>query len=103
MHEGSVLPDAAAWVSIRARPIGRAMPTPLMLISLVYEVSIRARPIGRAMRDIRVSRSRGTAFQSAPGRLAGRCLQAVFHGAVPVHVSIRARPIGRAMRRFREH
>ena len=64
-------------------------------------VSIRARPIGRAMRRAgprspRTSRE----FQSAPGQLAGRCLTASSR-RMPVKVSIRARPIGRAMPRER--
>ena len=36
-------------------------------------------------------------FQSAPGRLAGRCRGAQHGERLPRHVSIRARPIGRAM------
>ena len=36
-------------------------------------VSIRARPIGRAMLNAALANPEGKAFQSAPGRLAGRC------------------------------
>ena len=39
----------AEVVSIRARPIGRAMPAQTVRQTLSLGVSIRARPIGRAM------------------------------------------------------
>ena len=110
-------------VSIRARPIGRAMPASNAQLRGSARVSIRARPIGRAMPDRLVGRVNardatdldrcfnprpadwpGDAsyyldcdrqeFQSAPGRLAGRCADV---GSWLRSVSIRARPIGRAM------
>ena len=87
-------------------------------------VSIRARPIGRAMLPEWVMISAIHMFQSAPGRLAGRCAfgsspttsrrcfnprpadwpgdaRSQDQGTQGQHVSIRARPIGRAMRQFR--
>ena len=67
------LKEAAQVVSIRARPIGRAMRWLRRPHHQGLQVSIRARPIGRAMP---VSRK---------------------HPAPIEHVSIRARPIGRAM------
>ena len=108
-------------VSIRARPIGRAMrSSPRCCQTRRCIVSIRARPIGRAMRapphepvatdhvfqsapgrlagrcvELDALRSRSREFQSAPGQLAGRCAMA----DCLQRVSIRARPIGRAMRR----
>ena len=92
-REDGLVPLVAADVSIRARPIGRAMLETGQL-RRAAGVSIRARPIGRAMprssRHISVE-----PFQSAPGRLAGRCTaMTADRGCV---VSIRARPIGRAM------
>ncbi len=61
-------------VSIRARPIGRAMPPETSTVVPVVTVSIRARPIGRAMRKWdRTNDHLIKRFQSAPGRLAGRC------------------------------
>ena len=112
-----------AAVSIRARPIGRAMPECDFAAARRLSVSIRARPIGRAMRTARAAmRTIRTMFQSAPGQLAGRCashwhrslqLRGCFnprpanwpgdavqsgHDAAMTAVSIRARPIGRAMR-----
>ena len=62
-------------------------------------VSIRARPIGRAMRGlVTAPRPDRWMFQSAPGRLAGRCARWQPSAASAAVVSIRARPIGRAMR-----
>ncbi len=63
-------------VSIRARPIGRAMRgSSARWRTVAMRVSIRARPIGRAMQDrtMPVARRRLDLFQSAPGQLAGRC------------------------------
>ena len=113
----------SSQVSIRARPIGRAMrPFPMSILKL-FRVSIRARPIGRAMRGINAwsrrasevsirARPIGRAmphmfhiristlrFQSAPGQLAGRCHDKQLCFIQRSIVSIRARPIGRAMRR----
>ena len=85
------------------------------------DVSIRARPIGRAMHGQGALLGGGQWFQSAPGQLAGRCTVGsgwtkAFTGFNPRPanwpgdartqrhvqyqdcVSIRARPIGRAMR-----
>ena len=39
------------FVSIRARPHGRAMRKTVVLSKVLYDVSIRARPHGRAMRN----------------------------------------------------
>jgi hypothetical protein len=84
-------------VSIRARPIGRAMPgvwsilissfggfnprpanwpgdaANLRTIERSLLVSIRARPIGRAMLVAGAWSLAADRFQSAPGQLAGRC------------------------------
>ncbi|SDW94928.1 hypothetical protein SAMN05421783_11170 [Thiocapsa roseopersicina] len=60
-------------------------------------VSIRARPIGRAMPSFRADPGRSRAFQSAPDQLAGRCDEAATVEVGMFSVSIRARPIGRAM------
>ena len=70
---GMVTRPMTSQVSIRARPIGRAMPGCTGPKRDRRSVSIRARPIGRAMlvcvaRIVTYSR-----FQSAPGQLAGRC------------------------------
>ena len=68
--------SALGWlpvVSIRARPIGRAMPIGRRRETSQQDVSIRARPIGRAMR-VPVPRDASIdSFQSAPDQLAGRC------------------------------
>ena len=87
----------ASEVSIRARPIGRAMP-PFRVASDHWQgVSIRARPIGRAMPWDRHDRAESLLFQSAPGQLAGRCRSRSPRRSQCHEVSIRARPIGRAM------
>jgi hypothetical protein len=63
------------FVSIRARPGGRAMRcSPEGGLRAAAEVSIRARPGGRAMPPgSNATRVRQCQFQSAPGREAGRC------------------------------
>ncbi len=89
-------------------------------LGALFNVSIRARPIGRAMLSMRQSPGRLLEFQSAPGQLAGRCSWAQRRSRLvpgfnprpanwpgdaigtpwhlaPYEVSIRARPIGRAM------
>jgi len=116
-HSGS---SSYTRVSIRARPIGRAMPGRCGGRGRSGQVSIRARPIGRAMRRCGQAAASGVTFQSAPGRLAGRCDRplarwshldgfnprpADWPGDAAAEaeerqrqaVSIRARPIGRAM------
>jgi len=65
--------EAAVAVSIRARPIGRAMQRQGATNTGARDVSIRARPIGRAMRLSGGTTRPPRSFQSAPGRLAGRC------------------------------
>ncbi len=87
----------------------------------VVAVSIRARPGGRAMPTPRAASRTPRSFQSAPGREAGRCARAIplcsaangfnprpagrpgdafdnWHRERRHAVSIRARPGGRAMR-----
>ncbi len=104
------MPDRtpACHVSIRARPIGRAM---LPRCWSPSNTGFNPRPANwpgdapfnctlqgvqsAAMAQPRTANYRTMRFQSAPGQLAGRCRsssRAVDHG-----VSIRARPIGRAM------
>ena len=61
-------------VSIRARPIGRAMHHAPQVARGDLGVSIRARPIGRAMLVVARGDGRHCLFQSAPGQLAGRCM-----------------------------
>ncbi len=67
--------DWGRGVSIRARPIGRAM----RWVKAAYDwgrgVSIRARPIGRAMPEEHPDAASVQGFQSAPGQLAGRCVE----------------------------
>ena len=61
------------------------------------QVSIRARPIDRAMRTPTAKGASEIEFQSAPDQLIGRC--EISRGNFPRNhvVSIRARPIDRAM------
>ncbi len=66
--------QAVGNVSIRARPGGRAMPAVCAAQRQGQIVSIRARPGGRAMQNNHALRQVAHfQFQSAPGRVAGRC------------------------------
>jgi len=61
------------YVSIRARPRGRAMPSLRVRLGFLGQVSIRARPRGRAMPVTVPAMRPRPEFQSAPGLEAGRC------------------------------
>ncbi len=87
-------------VSIRARPGGRAMPTTNRREQMNAHVSIRARPGGRAMRSSCLGCGRSDQFQSAPGRVAGRCAIAVL--SLPPLNQFQSAP-GRVAGRCRPH
>ena len=78
-------------VSIRARPIGRAMRRRACSSAMGYRVSIRARPIGRAMPRPGRGGWVGRWFQSAPGQLAGRC-RLFRYIPPPIQVGFNPRP-----------
>ncbi len=100
------LPATGRWpagVSIRARPIGRAMPSRAAAVhapgSMPGKCCFNPRPAnwpGDAHTE--PLQCEGTnQFQSAPGQLAGRCAVPDRLRTRTHRVSIRARPIGRAM------
>jgi len=89
-------------VSIRARPVGRAMRAFLAGLDLDVPVSIRARPVGRAMPGLHCTSVGRTRFQSAPGQLAGRCswlrslaVWSAWFQSAPGQLAGRCRPVRR--------
>ena len=96
----NITTNSGHHVSIRARPIGRAMRQTNRPPILKKAVSIRARPIGRAMRYTRRSISHCSGcFNPRPANWPGDARPSRTHALVLFDVSIRARPIGRAMPR----
>ena len=108
------------FVSIRARPIGRAMPAPHAVMGLTDSFQSAPGQLAGRCASAEPKPAAHLMFQSAPGQLAGRCSISALKVAPRCcfnprpanwpgdaragcahparrHVSIRARPIGRAM------
>ncbi len=91
--------DEARRVSIRARPQGRAMRGCCLDAVDDFVVSIRARPQGRAMPRGQNDATTDSAFQSAPGRKAGRCrIRSRHFGRLSLFQSAPGRKAGRCLR-----
>ena len=97
MGRGVVLPPCS-FVSILARPEGRALRIALTLQRWFELVSILARPEGRALPRAMRRCPRPSKFQSSPAPKDGRYVSPEFARQVVEVVSILARPEGRALR-----
>ena len=87
-----------SFVSILARPVGRALLFFLELLAEHAAVSILARPVGRALRWPWGIISRWDTFQSSPAPWGERYERGQLWLSLRELVSILARPVGRALR-----